>query len=156
MFFVAVVIVGGTLAVALLGRETPKLELVIRIDAVGFGLDKPIVVHGMLANHDDKPVRIFPPAVSDYTFELIVIDDAGHRYEKHVPYQRGMKPQRPPRELLRGENVAIEEDLRDGYGLVPGKTYHIRGAYRTLNFPDEDVWYGIIKSNELDIVVHAE
>jgi len=153
LFFVTVVIVGGILALGLLGRETPNLELTISMDAAEFGLDNPIVVHGMLANHDDKPVRIFPPAVSDFTFELIVLDDTGLRYEKHVPYQRGMKPQHPPRELLRGEHVVIDEDLADGYGMVPGKKYHIRGAYRTLNFPDENVWYGIIKSNKLDIFI---
>ncbi len=153
LFFAAVVIVGGTLAIGLLGRETPKLDLIIRTDAAEFGADEPIVVHCRLENHDDKPIRIFPPAVSDFTFELIVTDNDGHRYEKHVPYQRGMKPQHPPRQLLRGEHLTVTEDLRDGYGIVPGRTYNIRAAYRTLNFPDENVWYGIIKSNKLDIFI---
>jgi len=156
LFFVAVVLVGGILALGLLGRETPRLEFIIRIDAAEFAPDDPMVVHGRLENHDDKPIRIFPPAVSDFTFELIVLDSDGHRYEKHVPYQRGMKPQRASRELRPGEQVTVEEDLRAGYGIVPGKKYSIRGAYRTLNFPNENVWYGIIKSNELDIVVRAE
>ena len=153
LFFAAVVIVGGTLAVGLLDRETPKLDLIIRTDAAEFGPDEPIVVYGRLENRDNKSIRIFQPAVSDFTFELIVTDNDGHRYEKRVPYQRGMKPQHPTRELLRGEHVTIEEDLRDGYGMVPGKPYSIRGAYRTLNFPDENVWYGIIKSNELEIFI---
>jgi len=153
LFFAAVVIVGATLALGLLGREPPNLELTISMDATEFGPNDQIVVHGRLENRDDKPVRIFPPAVLDFTFELIVLDQTGHRYSKRVPYQRGMKPQYPPRELLNGEHITIEEDLRVGYGIVSGRTYHIQAAYRTLNFPDEDVWYGIIKSNELEIFI---
>jgi len=156
LIFAVLVMAGAALTLGFLKRQTPDLDLSIQMDATEFGPDEPIVVHGRLVNNDVEPVRIFPPAVADFTFEVIVLDDDDHRYEKHVPYQRGIKPQQQARELRPGEHVTVDEDLRHGYGIVAGREYRVRAAYRTLNYPDEDVWYGIIKSNQLDIVIRAK
>jgi len=156
LFFIGVVIVSAVLALALLERQPPNLEVFIQMDATEFSPGDPIVVHARLVNNDDVPVDILSPAVADLTFEVIVHDDQGRRYEKHVPYQPGMEPQPELSEIQPGQSVTVDEDIRYGYGIVPGRRYHLRAAYRTLNFPDENVWYGVIKSNRAHIFVRHE
>jgi len=156
LFFAAVVVVCAVLALTLIQREPPKLDLLIRTDSVQFSADEPIVVHARLVNNDVGPVPILHPAVDDLTFELIVVDDEGHRYEKRILFEVGSRPEPVLRELQPGDQVTVDEDIRSGYGIIPGKRYRIRGAYRTLNYPDENVWYGIIKSNRLDISVQSD
>ncbi len=145
-FFVVVALTATMLGLLLIRREQPKLVVSIEMSADSFGPTEsiPVVVH--MVNEDDKTVRIFDPSVNDMTLELIVVDETGHRYEKHVPYHRGMKPASPPREFKPGETCTVTEDLAVGYNLVPGKHYTVRAAYRTLNYPDETVWFGIVKS----------
>jgi len=156
LFFAGVVIVGAVLGLGLLHREPLNLELTIHMDTTEFAPGDPIVVHGRLVNSGDVPIKIFTPAVADRTFEVIVHDDERHRYAKAVPYYRGMKPQRAPSEIRPGQVVSVNEDIRSGYGIVPGRRYGVRAAYRTLDFPDEDVLYGIIKSNLVYIFVKDE
>ena len=130
-----------------LRREPSGLKVYASLDAERFLVGQQIVARCKLVNESDAPVSILTPNLDEWTFEVIVYDFQGKRrpYAHRKVFVESRDDGWP---LAAGESVPIEVDLTKEYHLPPG-TYRLRATYRTLNYPRDDVWYGIVKSEPI-------
>jgi len=138
----------------ILRREPSGLKVYASLDAERFLAGQPIVARCKLVNEGDTPVSILTPSLDEWTFEVIVYTSQGkrHPYAHRKVFVESRDAGRP---LAAGESVPIEVDLTKEYQLPPG-TYSLRATYRTLNYPRNDVWYGIVKSEPIIFEIVAD
>ena len=152
-----IIAVCATIFVALLiwarmPAHPPQLKVRISLDESEFPPGWPIILHATITNEGEEPAKILEPAPEDMTFEIAVLDTSGVRRDYLGPYGLKEMDRNAGRYLEPGEKVSLEVSLHDNFDLPAGE-YRVKAAYRTLNYPDVDVPFCRIPSNELSFVL---
>jgi len=124
------------------------LTVTITLDADTFHQGDPIVLHARIVNDGNEPVKILEPSLADITFEVGVVNVQGLRLEYLGPYSVKSMDRDAGRYLEPGEVITRDVRLDSSFDLGPGR-YRVEAAYRTLNYPDVNVPFCRIRSNEL-------
>jgi hypothetical protein len=130
----------------------PDLKVTISLDSPDFSPEQPIVLHATITNEGEEPVKILEPSPEDMTFEIAVLDASGLRRDYLGPYGLKKMDRNAGRYLAPGETVTLQVSLHENFDLPAGE-YRVKAAYRTLNYPDVDVAFCRIPSNELSFVL---
>jgi hypothetical protein len=130
----------------------PELKVTISLDSAEFSPEQPIVLHATVTNEGEEPVKILEPSLEDLTLEVGVFDASGLRRDYLGPYGLKEMDRNAGRYLEPGETVSFQVSLHEDFDLPAGK-YRVEAAYRTLNYPDVDVPFCRILSNEISFVV---
>lgn len=149
---VCAVIVVTIVLWARMPAHPPELKVTISLDSAEFNPERPIVLHATIANEGEEPVKILEPSPEDLTFEIAVLDLSGLRRDYLGPYGLKKMDRNAGRYLAPGEKVSLDVSLHDNFDLPAGE-YRVKAAYRTLNYPDVDVPFCRIPSNELSFVL---
>jgi hypothetical protein len=143
-----IVAVVGLAIWGLVPSQPVSLTVTITLDADRFRQGDPIVLHARMVNDGDEPVKILEPSLADMTFEVGVFDAKRVRLDYLRPYGIKQMDKNAGRYLEPGEMVTLDVRLDSSFELSPGR-YSVQAAYRTLNYPDVDVPFCRIASDEL-------
>lgn len=153
---VIIVAVVGLVIWGLVPSQPVPLTVTITLDADTFRQGDPIVLHARIVNDGGEPVKILEPSLADMTFEIAVFDANRVRLDYLQPYGLKQMNKNAGRYLEPGEAVIRDVRLDSSFELSPGR-YSVQAAYRTLNYPDVDVPFCRITSDELTFeLLHSE
>jgi hypothetical protein len=144
---VAVAVVGLAIWGLVPSRPVP-LTVTAALDGYTFREGDPIVLHARICNDGEEPVKILEPSLADITFELRLLDANRVRLDYLRPYGLKQMDKDAGRYLKPGEEVTLDVRLDSCFDLSPGR-YSVEAAYRTLNYPDVDVPFCRIASEEV-------
>ena len=128
-------------------RPVP-LTVTATLDAETFRQGDRIVLHARIVNDGEEPVKILEPSLTDMTFEIRLLDANRVRLDYLRPYGLKQMDKGAGRYLKPGEEVTLDVRLDSCFDLSPGR-YSVEAAYRTLNYPDVDVPFCRIASDEI-------
>jgi len=132
----------------LMPAQPAELKVTISLDSSIFRAGQPITLHATILNEGKEPVKILEPSLADMTFEVALFDTRNVRHD-YLGYQGVRKfDKHAGRHLNPGGSVSLTVPLDRFFDLSPGK-YRVVAAYRTLNYPDVDVPFCRVPSNEL-------
>ena len=137
---------------ALVPVQPVELKVTISLDSATFREGGPILLHATVTNESEKPVKILEPSLADMTFEVGVFDSGGSRRDYLGPYGLKKMDRNAGRYLEPGQTASMEIPLHESFELPAGE-YRVEAAYRTLNYPDVDVSFCRIPSNQLSFAV---
>jgi hypothetical protein len=143
----AVAVVGLVIWGLVPSRPVP-LTVTAALDSGTFRQGDRIVLHARIVNDGEEPVKILEPSLADITFEIRLLDANRVRLDYLRPYGLKQMDKDAGRYLKPGEEVTLDVRLDSCFGLSPGR-YSVEAAYRTLNYPDVDVPFCRIASDEL-------
>ena len=145
---VIIVAVVGLAIWGLMPSRPVPLTVTISLDADTFRQGDPIVLHARIVNDGDERVKILEPSLADMTFEVGVFDEKRVRLDYLRPCGLKQMDKNAGRYLVPGEAVTLDVRLDSCFEFSPGR-YSVEAAYRTLNYPDVDVPFCRIASDEL-------
>jgi hypothetical protein len=145
------IIVAAVVGLAIWGlvpSQPVPLTVTAALDADTFRQGDRIVLHARIVNDGDGPVKILEPSLADMTFEIRLLDANRVRLDYLRPYGLKQMDKDAGRYLQPGEEVTLDVQLDSCFDLSPGR-YSVEAAYRTLNYPDVDVPFCRIASDEI-------